>query len=170
MTDLKQNNQEPMENEEVVHEQNVENKKSEENLTDAWKELASQLEKAAKMIGEQLDTAAKKIDDHLSSEQFQQRTESVKKASNDIADKLADSVAKGTVLVSEGISIFTDTLQKGLKKTMDAIQDAFDGDESDEADESQSAEEETAGSEEEAYSIDIEWKEPENDTKDKAEE
>lgn len=100
-------------------------KTSEEKLADAFSDLTEQLEKTAKAIGEQFESCAKKIDEHINSEAFLQKTENVKKASANIVDKAVDGMAKGTVLVSEGIGTLTGSLVQGIKKGFDCIRDAF---------------------------------------------
>ena len=122
------------------------------NLADAFKELTNQLEKTAKTIGEQFSAAAKKVDEHVNSEAFQQKTEKLKKAADDLLEKAADGAAKGTVLVSEGISAVTGSVLNGLKKTISAVQEAF-------TDSDDASKEETANQSDESCTIDVEWKE-----------
>lgn len=79
--------------------------------------FAGQVDQAIGSMGEKLGEMGRKLDEKLSSPEFVEKTEALKKQAADVAGKAADGLAKGATLMAEGIG-----------KAIDAIKKSIDGD------------------------------------------
>ena len=79
--------------------------------------FAGQVDQVIGSVGEKLGEMGRKLDEKLSSPEFVEKTEALKKQASDVAGKAADGLAKGATLMAEGIG-----------KAIDAIKKSIDGD------------------------------------------